>query len=173
MLRLRLKNPVPPRLAHHKPFPWLAPDSPWKPRIHAPTNRRFHLVCLPQKDGSYVASVVEAPSILVYDESRETAEKKASKRFLRKSDPHAYMAHPLATTKAVTVDMEFDEQSNSFVTYVKELHRMSTYGETELAALDNTAEMVRGYIKSMEANHKKIPLTAAKLKTLKRLVGIR
>jgi predicted RNase H-like HicB family nuclease len=69
--------------------------------------------------------------------------------------------------------MELDEQSNSFVTYVKELHGMSTYGETELAALDNTAEMVRGYIKSMEANHMKIPLTAAKLKTLKRLVGIR
>jgi len=173
MLRLRLNNPVPARLAHHKPFPWLAPDSPWKPRIDVPTNRRFHLVCLRQKDGLYVASVVEAPSILVYDESRKTAEETASKRFLRKPDPHAYMAHPLATTKAVTVDMELDEQSNSFVTYVKELHGMSTYGETELAALDNTAEMVRGYIKSMEANHMKIPLTAAKLKTLKRLVGIR
>jgi predicted RNase H-like HicB family nuclease len=83
------------------------------------------------------------------------------------------MAHALATTKAVTIDMEFDEQSDSFVTYVKELHRMSTFGDTELEALENTAEMIRGYIKSMEANRKKIPLAAARLKTLKRLVGLR
>jgi predicted RNase H-like HicB family nuclease len=173
MLRLRLKNPVPLRLAHHYPFSQQAPDSPWKPRIHVPTNRMFHVVSLPQKDGSYVASVVEAPGILVYDESRETAEKKASTKFLRKPDPHAYMAHPLATTKVVTIDMEFDEQTDSFVTYVKELHGISTFGETELKALDNTAEMVRGYIKSMEANGKKIPLSAARLRTLKQLVGIR
>jgi predicted RNase H-like HicB family nuclease len=86
---------------------------------------------------------------------------------------HVYMAHALATTKAVTIDMEFDEQSDSFVTYVKELHRMSTFGDTELEALENTAEMIRGYIKSMEANRKKIPLAAARLKTLKRLVGLR
>src|ERR1017187_4389870 len=173
MLRLRLPNPMPLRLAHHYPFSHQAPDSPWKPRIHVPTNRRFHVVSLPQKDGSYVASVVEAPSILVYDESRKSAEEKASKRFLRKPDPHAYMAHPLAATKAVTIDMEFDEQSDSFVTYVKELHGMSTYGETELEALDNTAEMMRGYFKSMEANRKKIPPSAARLATLKQLVGIR
>jgi predicted RNase H-like HicB family nuclease len=173
MLRLRLKNPVPRRLAHQRPFPHLAPNSPWKPRIHTPTNRKFHIVSLPQRDGSYVASVVEAPSILVYDQSRDTAEEKASKRFLRKPDPHAYVSHPLATTKAVTIDVEFDEQRDSFVTYVKELHGMSTYGKTELQALDNTAEMVRGYIKSMEANRKRIPLSAARLKMLKQLVGIR
>jgi predicted RNase H-like HicB family nuclease len=173
MLRLRLKNPVPRRLAHQRPLSYLAPNSPWKPRIHVPTNRKFHVVSLPQRDGSYVASVVEAPGILVYDESRASAEEKASKRFLRKPDPHAYMAHPLATTKAVTIDMEFDEESDSFVTYVKELHGISTYGKTELEALDNTAEMVRGYIKSMEANGKKIPLSATRLSTLKQLVGIR
>jgi predicted RNase H-like HicB family nuclease len=82
------------------------------------------------------------------------------------------MSHPLATTKAVTVDMEFDEDSDSFVTYVKELHGISTYGETELEALDNTAEMIRGYIKSMKANGKRIPLSAARLKTLEPIVGI-
>src|ERR1017187_8916638 len=173
MLRLRLKNPVQERPEDQRPLPYLAPNSLWKPRIHVPTNRKFHIVSLPQRDGSYVASVVEAPSILVYDESRKSAEEKASKRFLRKPDPHAYMSHPLAATKAVTIDMEFDEQSDSFVTYVKELHGMSTYGETELEALDNTAEMMRGYFKSMEANRKKIPPSAARLATLKQLVGIR
>jgi len=69
--------------------------------------------------------------------------------------------------------MEFDEETNSFVTYVKELHRMSTYGDNEMEALDNTAEMIRGYIKSMEANRKKIPLPAATLAALERLVRMR
>jgi len=119
-----------------------------------------------------VASVVEAPNILVYDESRRAAEQKASKRFLKTPDPLAYLAHPLALTKTVTIDMEFDEETSSFVTYVKELHSISTFGANELEALDNTAEMIRGYIKSMEANHKKIPLSAIKLTDLKRLVGL-
>jgi len=69
--------------------------------------------------------------------------------------------------------MQFDEESGSFVTYVKELHGMSTYGKTELEALENTAEMLRGYMQSMEANGKKIALSAAKLRTLKQLAGIR
>jgi len=173
MLRLRLKNPVPAHLAHHYPFPHLAPDSPWKPRIHVPTNRRYTVVSLPQRDGSYVASVVEEPRILVYEGSRKAAEDKASEQFLQSPDRHAYRDHPLARTKAVTIDMEYDEETKSFVTYVKELHRMSTFGDNEIEALDNTTEMIRGYIKSMEANHKKIPLSAAKLTILKRLVGMR
>lgn len=31
---------------------------------------------------------------------------------------------------------------------------MSTFGVTEMEALDNTAEMIRGYIQLMEANRK-------------------
>ncbi len=173
MLRLRLKNPVPERLTHHAPFRFLANDHPVKPRIHRPTHRQFQIVSLPQEDGSFVASVAEAPGIIVYNKSRRMAEQKASEEFLRTPDPYAYRNHPLATTKTVTVDMEFDGQSDSFVTYVKELHGMSTFGKSELDALDNTAEMIRGYIKSMEANHKKIALAAGKLTELKRLLGIR
>lgn len=129
MLRLRLKNPVPARLAQHAPFPFLASDYPLKPHLHRPTKRT--------------------------------------------PNPNACKTHPLAATELVTIDMEFDEQSDAFVTYVKELHGMSTYGKTELEALNNTAEMIRGYIKSMEANHKKIPLSAKRLIELKHLVGIR
>lgn len=83
----------------------------------------------------------------------------------------SYESHPLAKTKVVTINMEFDEDSDSFVTHVKELHGMSTYGATEREALDNTAEMIRGYIKSMEAHHKKIPLPSNKLAELKRRIG--
>jgi predicted RNase H-like HicB family nuclease len=78
-------------------------------------------------------------------------------------------AHPLSTTTLITIDMEFDEQSDLFVTYVKELHGMSTFGKTEIEALNNTAEMIRGYILSMEANRKRIPLAASKLTALKQL----
>ena len=49
---------------------------------------------------------------------------------------------------------------------------MSTFGETESAALDNTAEMIRSYVKSMEANRKRIPLADHKLTELKRVVGL-
>jgi predicted RNase H-like HicB family nuclease len=80
--------------------------------------------------------------------------------------------HPLVKTTAVTIEMEYDEESQAFVTFVEELQRMSTFGETESCALDNTAEMIRGYIKSMEANRKKIPLAAATLAELKRAVHV-
>jgi predicted RNase H-like HicB family nuclease len=83
------------------------------------------------------------------------------------------LPHPLEATKAVTVKMEYDEDAKAWVTYVKELRGMSTFGDTESSALDNTAEMIRGYIKSMEANGKKIPLGAVKLAELKRVVGLR
>jgi predicted RNase H-like HicB family nuclease len=88
-------------------------------------------------------------------------------------DLHAYQRHPLAASKVVTIDMEFDDDAaEAFVTHVKELHGISTFGETEQTALDNTAEMIRGYINSMEANGKKIPLRDARLAELKGLVGM-
>jgi predicted RNase H-like HicB family nuclease len=172
MLRLRLKNPLPDGVAHHAPFPHLHPDSPLKPRIAPADDREFQIVSLRQKDGSFVASVVEAPEIVVYHRSRVAAERKASDAFLRAPDPYAYKRHPLASTSAVTIDMEYDSDAEAFVTYVKELHGMSTFGPTEGAALDSTAEMIRGYIKSMESNGKKIPLSAAKLAELKKLVNL-
>ena len=172
MLRIRLTNPVPESLARHSPFPWLHPEFPLKSRIEPETGRKFQVISLPQKDGSFVASVLEAPAIRIYNRSRKVAEEKASQKFLKTPDPYAYKRHPLAITKAVTIDMEYDGDAAAFVTYVKELHRMSSFGETESAALDNTAEMIRGYIRSMEANRKRIPLAAPQLKELKRLVGL-
>lgn len=173
MLQLLVKNPVSPQLQHHAPFPHLRPDFPLKPRVERGTSRSFQIVCLPQRDGSFVASVLEAPDIVVYDRTRKVAEAKAEQKFLRTPDPFAYEHHPLAQTKAVTVKMEYDEDAKAWVTYVKELRGISTFGDTEASALDNTAEMIRGYIKSMEANGKKIPLSALKLAELKRAVGLR
>ncbi|HXB74662.1 MAG TPA: hypothetical protein VNY05_40885 [Candidatus Acidoferrales bacterium] len=172
MLRLRLTNPVPESLAHHSPFAQSHPEFPLKPRIEPGTGREFQVISLPQKDGSFVASILEAPTIRVYNRSRKAAEERASQKFLKTPDPYAYKRHPLATSKVVTIDIEYDSDAAAFVTYVKELHRMSSFGDTEADALDNTAEMIRGYIRSMEANRKRIPLAAPKLTELKRLVGL-
>jgi predicted RNase H-like HicB family nuclease len=172
VLRLRLKNPVSGRLAHHAPLRHLDPQFPLKSRIEPQTGRQFQILSLRQKDGSFVASVVEAPEIVVYSRSRRLAERIATEKFLKTPDLHAYQRHPLAASKAVTIDMDYEDDAEAFVTHVKELHGISTFGETEQAALDNTAEMIRGYIKSMEANGKKIPLTAARLAELKGLVGM-
>ncbi len=84
----------------------------------------------------------------------------------------AFRRHPLATTPAVTIQMEYDEDASAFVVYVSELHRMSTFRATEWEALDNTAEMIRGYLKSIAAHRKRIPLSAAKLKALQHVAGI-
>ena len=132
----------------------------------------FRIISLRQKDGSFVASVVEDPEILAYDRSRKMAERKAAKKFLSTPDRKAYLNHPLTKTSAVTVEMEYDEEAKAFVTFVKQLRRMSTFGETESAALDNTAEMIRAYIKSMESSRRRIPLAAAKLAELKRAVRL-
>jgi len=68
--------------------------------------------------------------------------------------------------------MERDEATKSFVTFVKELHGISTFGDTEFKTLEMTAEMIRGYIVSMEERGMKIPLAQAKLDELKRIVGL-
>jgi len=39
--------------------------------------------------------------------------------------------------------MEFDEDSDSSVTYVEALQGMSTYGKTEIDAVESTAVMLR------------------------------
>jgi len=163
MLHLRLKNSTPAQLH---------PEFPLKPRVEPKTERPFRIVSLPQKDGSFVASVLEAPQIVVYDRSRKAAENRAAKKYSNRAEQLAYLHYPLVTTRTVTIDMEYDDDSKTFVTYVRELHCMSTFGETEAIALDNTAEMIRGYIRSMESNHKRIPLSAAKIRELKIVVGM-
>ena len=42
-------------------------------------------------------------------------------------DSQACARHRLAATKAVTVEMDYDARSKVFVTFVNELHGMSTF----------------------------------------------
>lgn len=125
-----------------------------------------NMVRLKRKNSISAQIVRQRPSLRV-------AAKSATKLHVaRATDSSAFQKHPLAKTMAVSVDIEFDRDTNTFVTHVKELHGMSTYGDTELAALENTAEMIRGYLRSMQAHHRKIPLSQKKLTELKRIVGI-
>src|SRR5713226_6832274 len=101
MLRMQLMSGLPKRLAHHEALPFTADDYPLKPRIQLPSKRRYDIISLPQKDGSFVASILQAPHIIVYRKSRKAAEENAASRYVRMPDPHAYRAHPLARTKAI------------------------------------------------------------------------
>jgi predicted RNase H-like HicB family nuclease len=83
-----------------------------------------------------------------------------------------FRAHALATISAVTIEMERDPDTGSFVTFVKELHGMSTFADTEFDALEMTSEMIRGYIESMEGRGMKIRLPPDKLVEIKRIVGL-
>ena len=83
-----------------------------------------------------------------------------------------YRAHPLAGTNAVTIEMEHDQATGSFVTCVTDLHGISTFGDTPCDALDKTAEMIRGYIESMEERGMKIPMAKGNLAELRLLVGL-
>ena len=158
MLNLRQKDLVTPQLAHQA-------------RVQPKTAKQYQIVSLPQSDGSFVASIVEAPEIVIYDRSRKAAESRAAREFSRRPDPHAYRTHPLATTKVITVEMEYDREAEVWVTSVRELDGLSTFGETESAALDNTAEAIRGYLESMRAHRLKVPLSPAKLTALRKIVG--
>jgi predicted RNase H-like HicB family nuclease len=88
-------------------------------------------------------------------------------------DPWAFQNHPLARTKAVTVRLEWDGTANAWVTQVKGLGSLSTFGATEQQALDRTQEMILGYLKSAEANGFRIRLSAERLTALKRAVGLK
>ncbi|HEY1759830.1 MAG TPA: hypothetical protein VGG72_30950 [Bryobacteraceae bacterium] len=55
----------------------------------------------------------------------------------------------------VTIEVEYDYEAEAFVTCVKELHGISTFGDTKQAALENAAEMIRGYISRWKPTERK------------------
>ncbi len=69
------------------------------------------------------------------------------------------VAHPLADTDLISIEMEWDEESRSWVTYVPELNGISTFGKTYEDALDQTAEMIVGWIRAMDEAGLKLPIS--------------
>jgi len=103
-------------------------------RIHSAAER-VPLVCLPKRR-SYVARV-ELPA-LSYTRMRKR--RREARQFLRTPDA-AYRNHPYPN-KAVTLH-GVRCGTGSFMTYVRNLHRMSTFG-TARRRPNSTAEMIRG-----------------------------
>jgi predicted RNase H-like HicB family nuclease len=52
--------------------------------------------------------------------------------------------------KIYRVLLQWDDESNAWVTYVPELGNISTYADTEEEALAATREMILGYIEAAE-----------------------
>jgi len=79
--------------------------------------------------------------------------------------------HPLNQQEAVEVEIWYEAESKAYVTRVPKLFNISTFGSSEEAALDSTAEMLAGWIAAMEAEGKKIPLSRGALGELKKTVA--
>ena len=78
----------------------------------------------------------------------------------RKQNP-VVEAHPLSQLDCITVNMDWD--GVAWVTNIPELYGISTFGDTQEAALDLTQEMLLGWLDSMEARGMKIPLSRSQI----------
>jgi predicted RNase H-like HicB family nuclease len=75
--------------------------------------------------------------------------------------------HPLASVPEITVQMEWDEETEAWVTHVPELNNISTFGKTQEEALRRTRELVLGYIDTMQDLHLRVPLPASAVRRLR------
>ncbi len=67
-------------------------------------------------------------------------------------------AHPLHRLDFITVRLKYDPASKCYVTSIPELFGISTYGETVSEALDETRDLILGFLASAEAHNQRIPL---------------
>ena len=74
---------------------------------------------------------------------------------------------PLASIPEITVQMEWDEDTEAWVTRVPELNNISTFGKTQEEALRQTRELVLGYIDTMRDHHLRVPLPASVVRRLR------
>jgi predicted RNase H-like HicB family nuclease len=65
------------------------------------------------------------------------------------------------------VQLEWDEETEAWVTRVPELNNISTFGKTQEEALRRTRELVLGYIDAMQDLHLRVPLPASAVRRLR------
>lgn len=89
-------------------------------------------------------------------------------RVRRRRNPAAITeTHPLASVSEITVQLEWDEETEAWVTRVPELNNISTFGKTQEEALRRTRELVLGYIDAMQDLHLRVPLPASAVRRLR------
>ncbi|MCZ2079027.1 MAG: type II toxin-antitoxin system HicB family antitoxin [Bryobacteraceae bacterium] len=81
---------------------------------------------------------------------------------MRRANPSVIARHPVNELD-LTIRIEWDGDTKNWVTYVPELNNISTFGQTELEALDNTAEMIMGFIEASERQGLRLPLSEREL----------
>ncbi len=74
--------------------------------------------------------------------------------------------HPLRQLR-LKVTLEWDSESRQFVTFVPDLGNISTFGPTEEAALDATADMLLGYIEVAEQEGIALPLSKSEVSEIR------
>jgi predicted RNase H-like HicB family nuclease len=70
----------------------------------------------------------------------------------------------------MTVQMEWDDEAEVWVTQVPELHNI-TFGKTQEEALRQTRELVLGYIDAMQDHHLRVPLSASAVRKLREVLA--
>ena len=61
------------------------------------------------------------------------------------------------------VILEWDSESNVWVTYVPELGGISTFGETEQEAMDMTRDMIKGHLQAFGNEPSETPPRAPRI----------
>jgi predicted RNase H-like HicB family nuclease len=84
-----------------------------------------------------------------------------------RKNPAITQTHPLAQMADLTVRMEWDEETESWVTYVPQLNNISTFGRTQEEALAHTRELVIGYIDTMQEKRLRLPLTPSAIRRVR------
>lgn len=67
----------------------------------------------------------------------------------------------------ITVMLNWDEETQNWVTRIPELNGISTFGKTQEEALNNTRELILGYLDSMQDLRLRVPLNASQLRRLR------
>jgi predicted RNase H-like HicB family nuclease len=86
---------------------------------------------------------------------------------VRKSPAAVTETHPFARIEDLTVRLEWDEDTESWVTYVPELNNISTFGKTQEEALKNTRDLVIGYLDTMQEKRLRLPLTPSAIRRVR------
>jgi len=89
-------------------------------------------------------------------------------RIQRRRNPASVLeTHPLAMLEDITVMLNWDEETQNWVTRIPELNGISTFGKTQEEALNNTRELILGYLDSMQDLRLRVPLNASQLRRLR------
>ena len=79
--------------------------------------------------------------------------------------------HPLAETDLISVDMEWDETTRCWTTFVPELDGISTFGKSYEEALDHTADLIVGWLQTTIDYGQELPISRKRANEILRLLG--